>query len=203
MQVVGTDNQSTWRLRTFDFVGGALCATLVGIAAWLAFVHVGEAAQEVAALRTEIESTRHTLTTLEAAAQRQEAQVATRNLELGERGKLPAAAPVDQYLSVLSAAAAARQLTITSHSPGAQRRYGDVSELCIAFHVQGTSANLLRFMRDVEESPFWADIGYLRIEGGDAIGPPNTTLRRASFTFSLFAAVPTAVDAATPAGVKP
>lgn len=203
MQVVGKDKQSSWRLRAFDFLGGTICAALVGIAAWMAFVRVGEAGQQVAALRTEIESTRHTLTTLEAAAIRQEAQVATRNQELAERGKLPSAAPVDQYLSVLSAAAAAHNLTIISHSPGAHRRYGDVSELCVAFHVQGTSANLLRFMRAVEESPFWADIGYLRIEGGDAVGPPNTALRRASFTFSLFAAAPSAVGAPAPTEVKP
>lgn len=203
MQVVGRDNQSAWRLRLFDICGGALCAALVAVAGWLAFVHVGEAAQEVAALREQVESTRQTLTTVESAAIRQESLATARKAELGDRGKLPAAAPIDQYLSAMSAAAAAHNLTVIGHSPSAQRRYGDVFEQCISFQVQGSSANLLRFMRAVEDSPFWADIGYLRIEGGDSVGPPNSNLRRAALTFSLFAAAAVTPAPNTSAEVKP
>ena len=175
-------------MRAFDFGGGAICALLLIVAVWMALVHVGAAADEGTGLRANVDSSRQTLTTLEAAALRQETLRVARQGELAERGKLPSAPPVEEYLSAMAAAATAQQLNVLGHSPGVQRRYGDVLEQCLSFQVSGTAANLLRFLRTVEESPYWADIGYLRVEGGDAIGPPALQMRRASLTFSLFAA---------------
>jgi len=188
MQVVGNQTDHGWQLHAFDLGGGTVCALIVACAAWVAFVHVGKAAHESLDMRTHVESTRQTLSTLEAAALRQESLRETRSKELSERGKLPPAPPVEEYLSAMAAAAAAHQLNVMGHSPGVQRRYGDVVEQCLSFQVSGTAGNLFRFLRSVEESTYWADIGYLRIEGGEAAGAPLSQVRRASLTFSLFAA---------------
>lgn len=198
MQVVGRNIPSPWRLHALDAAGGALGAMLIGSAAWIAFVHVGGAAQEMVSLREQIESTRQTLATVETAALRQGSLVEARTTELGDRGRLPSSAPIEEYLSVMSAAAAAHQLTVVGHALSAQRRYGDVIEQCVSFQVQGAAPNLLRFLREVEESEFWADVGYLRVEGGDFATPHGAGLRRASLTFSLFAAA-----AAPPPGAAP
>lgn len=187
MQMVGKNREFTWRLRVLDLAGGATCVLLVGAAAWLAFVHLGQAQQEAQVLRADVETARQTLSTVEAAGKRQETLVLARQGALAERGRLPDAAPVEEYRSAMVAAADAHQLTVLGYSLGASRRYGDVSEQCLLFQVSGAAANLMRFLRAVEESPFWADIGYLRVEGDDAIGPANSAPRRASLTFSLFA----------------
>ncbi len=54
--------------------------------------------------------------------------------------------------------------------------------------------DITRFLRAVEETGFWADISYLKVEQGP--GPPRgeSTQRIASLTISLFSALPVEAD---------
>jgi hypothetical protein len=80
---------------------------------------------------------------------------------------------------------------VVRHNPLGPRSYPGLLEQRYAYEVMGRVADLARFLRDVEDAEFWADISYLKIDGGppsaDQGGEPNGE-RDALLTISLFSA---------------
>jgi hypothetical protein len=116
-----------------------------------------------------------------------------RQVELATSGQLPAQIPIEEYFQTLSRLAGRHHLRVVRHNPLGPRSYPGLLEQRYAYEVIGTMPDIARFFRAIEDAEFWADISYLKIDGGppsaDQGGEP-TDERDAILTISLFSAAP-------------
>ncbi|MFH1107979.1 MAG: hypothetical protein V1790_02105 [Planctomycetota bacterium] len=183
-------------LLLLDVLGAATLAACLLTSAWLTLFHSDHAVGELRDLRQTINSAAQDLSSLRAAADRQRATLKERQAELATHGQLPAHVPVEEYFQNLSRLAALHRLRVVRHNPLTSRSYPGLLEQRFAYEVMGTMPDLARFFRAIEEADFWADVSYLKIDGGprqaaarDQGGSvPTTDERVASLTISIFSA---------------
>jgi hypothetical protein len=77
---------------------------------------------------------------------------------------------------------------VVRHNPLGPRSYPGLLEQRYAYEVIGTQPDLARFLRAIEDAEFWADISYLKIDGGKRQGGEPTDECDALLTISLFSA---------------
>jgi hypothetical protein len=159
----------------------------------MAFLHNEHATQELGDFYSMISSATQNLTALRFAAEGQRATLKERQVELATSGQLPAQIPLEEYFQTLSRLAGRHHLRVVRHNPLGPRRYAGLLEQRYAYEVVGTMPDLARFFRAIEDAEFWADISYLKIDGGPPAadqGAEPTDDRDALLTISLFSADP-------------
>lgn len=174
-----------------DLTAAAACAVLLLACCWLALVRGERTRSELAELRASIAESRRNLDAIETVRDRQREMLRQKQVELADRGHLPEQTPVEEYFQALSSLAQRSGLSVMRHQPMLARSYPGLLERRYAYEVAGTFSSLMQFFRGIEESRYWADVSYLRIEQSDAIGT-NEPRRSAMLTMSVFSAGPTA-----------
>ncbi|MFQ5495959.1 MAG: hypothetical protein ACE5EX_11325, partial [Phycisphaerae bacterium] len=97
---------------------------------------------------------------------------------------------VEAYFEALSAMAARHQLRVIRDHPLGPRHYPGLVEQRFLYEVTGATANLMRFLKDIESTSFWVDVSYLRIWSNEGAGNRAADKRKAVLTLSLFSAPP-------------
>ena len=178
-------------LLLLDALGASLSGAGLLAALWMTFFHSEHATTELRDFTQMISSATQNLATLRSAGDGQRATLKERQVELATSGQLPAQIPIEEYFQTLSRLTIQHHLRVVRHNPLGPRSYPGLLEQRYAYEVIGTLPDLVRFLRAIEDAEFWADISYLKIDGGppsaDQSGEP-TGERDALLTISLFSA---------------
>jgi len=145
---------------------------------------------EITALRRSAKAGNRDLAALRAVCDHQRALLYQRQAELAKTGRLPDETPIEQYFQTLSELASQHGLKVLGQHPVSPRRYPGLLEQRYGYDLNGSFPDIARFLRAVEETDFWADISYLKVEqgAGQPMGVSNE--RAAALTISLFSALP-------------
>ena len=185
-------NRDKWSLRVIHVVGGCTVAGCLFGCAWLTLIRPDRARAEIDELTRLLHRTRQEHRVVTAARHRQRDTLRSYEAKLAETGQLPAQAPIEEYFQTLSNFAAKYNLRVVSHNPLTSRRYPGLLEQRYAYDVSGSLSDLIRFLKSIEESDFWADVSYLtlnsRNERANAAGRGRAE-RVAALTISLFSAL--------------
>jgi len=169
--------------------GCTVAACLVG-SFWLITVRSDDASARVLQLQQAVNTTSQELAAFRGARDKQRSILARRKAELAVTGQLPELPPTEHYFQTLSDLAEQHDLKVRRHQPVTPRFYPGLLEQRYAYELSGSLPDLVRFFRSVEGSEFWADISYLKVEGGQGGRNINNGERIASLTISLFSALP-------------
>ena len=175
-------------LLLLDVLGASTLGACLVTAAWLTLFHSDHATAELRDLRQTFNSAAQDLATLRAATDRQRATLKQRQAELATNGQLPAQVPAEAYFQNLSRLAAQHRLRVVRQNPLTPRSYPGLLEERYVYEVMGTMPDLARFFKAIEDADFWADVSYLKIDGGPRQGDAPTDERVASLTISIFSA---------------
>jgi len=171
-----------------DLAGGAVVAACLGAFVWFALLRTDRTSDVVGQLRGQLQAARHQARVLRAECDRQRLSLNAHQTELGETGELPVHARVEEYFRNLASLAAQHRVRVMRHNPLASRTYSGLLERRFSYQVTGATVDLARFLRAIELTEFWADVAYLKIEGG-----PNSAgvlpERVATLTISVFSAL--------------
>ena len=184
----------THPLLVIDFLGACAVGACVFAFGWLAMVRGDDVSVEITDLTRVVQAAKQDLATTRSVRDRRRILLTNRRAELASSGRLPDQAPVERYFERLSTLAALHQLRVRSHRPLSPRHYPGLLELRYAYDLSGAVPDITRFLRAVEETEFWADIGFIKLErrpGSPLAGPTECV---ASLTFSLFSALPVETD---------
>jgi len=177
-----------WKLRSLDAIGLFTVAVCLTVTLWLILVRWDQTKQQADELRGILRNAEQDRQSLRAAQLQQVDLLTRRQRELDASGRLPQRPPLEAYFQELSALAARRGLTVIRHQPLTEHRYPGLVEHCYAYEVSGTYPSLARFLRDIEKADYWADVGYLKLDGGPLLNTSEDALRVAQLTISLFSA---------------
>ena len=176
-------------LLLIDAVGVSVVAACVLGAVWMAFIRNDDAAAEIRQLRASIRDARQDLTHLLTTREEQDALLAQSKAELEQRGRLPEQTPIEDYFQTLTTLSNRYHLRVLRQNPLASRQYPGLLEQRYAYVLAGSMPDLTRFLWAVEETDFWADISYFKIENRPGRGTEGSKARVAELTLSLFSAV--------------
>lgn len=176
----------SWPLAVIDASGICIVGVCVGASLWLTLVRHENTQEEIVRLQETVQESHHQVVMLGELAERQRALLLSRRADLSQRGRVPERAPVEEYFRALSVLAARHNVRVVSQTPIESRNYAGLLEQCFAYEVAGSMPDLVRLFRDVEETEFWADISYLKIDQGLVEDHGAAPQRIAAFTLSLF-----------------
>ena len=185
-------------LHLIDIVGACILIGALGVFVWLTTVRSGQSAAELDSLKGQIQAAQQDVGTLRAARDRQRAVLADRQAQLAKTGRLPLDTPIEEYFQTLSRIAAQHQLRVIRHNPLTPRRYPGLLEHRYAYELTGSTPDLLRFLKWIEDSDFWADVSYLTVDRGPGPKDAPSNGRVARLAISLFSALPS--DTPSPGG---
>ena len=175
-------------LLLLDALGASLSGVGLLTALWMTFFHNEHATTELRDFTQMISSATQNLAALRSAGDGQRATLKERQVELATSGQLPAQIPIEEYFQTLSRLAIQNHLRVVRHNPLGPRSYPGLLEQRYAYEVIGIQPDLARFLRAIEDAEFWADISYLKIDGGKRQGGEPTDECDALLTISLFSA---------------
>ena len=181
-----------------DVLGGCVVAACLVGATWLTLVRNSQTTTEVDELKQLIHAARRDARSLRAAQEQQRATLARHQAELAKTGHLPLVSPIEEYFQTLSRLASKHHLRVVYHKPLTSRAYPGMLEQRYAYEVTGSTPDLVRFLKSIEQTDFWADVSYLKVDRGTVAGETATNARVAALTISLFSLLPS--DAASNKG---
>jgi hypothetical protein len=149
-------------------------------------VHNHQARREVKRLAQVISEARQDRRALETARDQQRVMLERNEAELAERGHLPDRAPVETYFRTLSAMALEHNVRVVRYNPLATRQYTGLLERRYAYEVTGSLPDLVRFLQAIEDTEYWADVSYMKLERGVGTEEVAANSRVAVLTISLF-----------------
>ncbi len=177
-------------LHIIDALGGCTVAACVLGFVWLTMIRNDPTAARIEELTSSVQRARQDVRVLQAAKDRQRVVLTNRQAELATTGQLPAQAPVEEYFQTLSTIASQNRLRVIRHNPLTPRRYPGLLEQRYAYELTGSMPDLLRFLKWIEDSDFWADVSYLTVAGGTGPEDAPSNGRAAVLAISLFSALP-------------
>lgn len=179
---------SRWQLRAIDLVGGGVAALGVAALLWSVVLRPDRTSAAIQELSEDLRVGRQRLAQVRAELQEQRSLVQSRRAQLDTAGKLPEQTRVEEYFQVLSGLATSNSVTLLRQNPLTSRLYPGLLERRYAYEVSGSAPDLVRFLKAIEESKFWADVSYLTIDQGVAGAGGVSRSRVARLTISLFSA---------------
>ena len=190
-----------------DAAGGACVAACVAAFIWLTLVRPQSPATTIRTLSLSVAELRSELVGFKALRDQEQSLVAARKAELADRGHLPDKPPVEEYFQTFARLAARHGLQVRSQTPLHSRAYPGLLEQRYVCEVVGPVSGIVRFLRAIEDTDFWADVSYLKIENrspqnnrrGSNASTSNAAFAR--LTISLFSAP--AVSESSAAGGTP
>ncbi len=184
-------------LRVIDLLGGSAVAACALGFVWFVAVGNDRTSTEIRKLTALIANAQRDAQSLQLAQAQQRATLEDRRVKLAERGQLPAKAPIEEYFRTLSALCSKHHLRVIHDNPLPSRSYPGLLEQRYAYEVAGSTLDLVRFLKAIEDTDFWADVSYLKVAQGKGAGRARgSTSRgisetsRATLTISVFSAAP-------------
>ena len=183
----------------FDVAGAAVMIGVAALGVWCGLLHPQTTSQHLAGLQSKLTAARSSLRVAESAKRRQLSELAALQEDIKLRGALPSRSPVEADLRTIAEVARNNQMELAQVKPAATKEYPGITELKYLVEARSTYEDILGFLREFEQSAFWADITELKISGQARKANKNDTLRSAEFVISLFASnSPSEVDEAIP-----
>lgn len=186
-------------LRIIDLLGGSVVAACAFGFVWFVAVGNDRTGSEIRKFTALIANAQRDAQSLQLAQAQQRATLEGHRLKLAERGQLPVKAPIEEYFRTLSALCARHHLRVIHDRPLPSRSYPGLLEQRYAYEVAGSTLDLVRFLKAIEDTDFWADVSYLTVAQGTGAGRARgSTSRgvsetsRATLTISMFSAAPPA-----------
>ena len=186
-----TKSDST--LMIIDAVGAFAALSCLSGFVWLTLIRTDVTGAELSASRRTMRMIQRDTAAMHNTIEAKTTSLAARREELVEKGSLPTIARTEDYFQFLSTTARRRNLRVLRHLPLSSRSYAGLLEQRYTFDVSGPTPNLLAFFTDIEQSEYWADVSYLRIQRGmdqSIIGGD----RNASLTISMYSNPPQPTD---------
>ncbi len=171
-----------------DVSCGCVLAACAGAFLWVTTVRRDETLADIRRNRNVVESAQRDLTTLNALRDEQRALLVRRSAELEKSGQLPVQAPTMEYLQTVSELATDHHLRLIGNRPAGSRNYVGLFEERIECELGGSLRDMVRFFHAIEETDYWADIGYLKVTGRTGSANGAFDQPKALLTFSLFSA---------------
>lgn len=177
-------------IAVIDVLGGCTVAACLCSFVWLTAVRNERTRGDLDALTQQLQRSLHDTVALQAARGKQQALLVGYKTDLATTGQLPAAAPTEDYFAKLSGFAERFRLRVVRVQPLSPRRYPGLLEQRYTYDVTGDTPDLIHFLQEIEETSFWADVSFLKIEAGKGPDSGGADPRAASLTISLFSALP-------------
>lgn len=198
--VTTNTQQSRIPLLVIDALGAMAVAACVFGVGWFLTVQGDRTTVDQKQLGGAIAFAQRNLRAVHAASKEQSALFTQHETELATAGHLPEEAPIEAYFQALSKLASSHQLRVVRQRPLASQEYPGLLEQRYAYEVAGTTADLVRFLKAIEETDFWADVSYLTIVGATPSRSGHRTTRQANdcaatLTLSMFSALPSTSSA--------
>ena len=171
----------------YDLVGISLTVGIVGVGIWLGFLQPRSASQRLSALKSDWSRKKAELRSVEEAKRRQSAELADLQKDIRSRGALPAQSPIEAELRTIDELARKNRMELDGVTPVTSKEYPGITELKYAVQGRSTFAGLLGFLRDFEQSTFWADVTRLKIGGRAGNRGEGNAFRPIEFEVNLFA----------------
>ncbi len=171
-----------------DLVGSALLLVFLSLFLSFTVLSSDDTTNEIVRLERNISQGTRALTELRVGLDQSRDQLQRNRETLDQHGKLPEHAPIDEYFRFLSRLADHHELRVLSHYPLGVRRYPGLLEQRFSFEVIGSLPDLARFFKDIEDSDYWADVGFLKITRPQAVPGADPRDRQAQLTLCLFSA---------------
>jgi len=178
---------SRWSIWGVDLACGAIVALLACVALWLLITYVDRSGQELAGMRKELARVRQSLARYQVAESAVQAKIKKQTADVAQQGTLPDQFPIGSYYRDLTTMAIKAGVTVQSQVPLVAAEYPGLVEQRSQFEVSGSLQSILTFFEAIEQSSYWADIGYFSLTQGSRRGT-STLERRAKFTISMFSA---------------
>ncbi len=185
-----------WSIWGVDLACGAMVALLACVAIWLIITYVDRSGQELTEIRKELARTRQSLARYQVAESAVQAKIKKQTADLAQQGTLPDQFPIGSYFRDLTSMAIKAGVTVQSQVPMVATEYPGLVEQRSQFEVSGSLQSILTFFEAIEQSSYWADIGYFSLAQGSSRGT-STLERHAKFTISMFSANTTDDDQPT------
>jgi len=176
-----------WSIWGVDLACGAIVVALVSCSLWFLVDYINCSGQKLSDMRSVFSNARQTLATLQVANVAQQAAIQQQTIDLTERGMLPSQFPTENYFQELTFWATQAGVTIQSQVPIVSTEYPGLAEARSQFEISGSLKAILTFFEDIEQSSYWADVGYFSLTQGGS-GEPSWLERNAKFTISMFSA---------------
>ena len=181
----------------FDVAGAAVTICVAALGVWCGLLHPQTTSQHLAGLQSKLTAARSSLRVAESAMRRQLSELAALQEDIKLRGALPSRSPVEADLRTIAEVARNNQMELAQVKPAAEKEYPGITELKYLVQARSTFEGVLGFLREFEQSAFWADITELKVSGQARKANRNDTLRSVEFVISLFASnSPSEVDEA-------
>lgn len=186
-----------WSVRLIDVTGCVAALACLLAAGWQTAVGQDRAHGEIRQLARLIQQARTDALRLQAAVEGQRELLARRQQELaalGSAARTPMDTAAEQYFQMLSGLLAENGLHLVRQSMRdvATDARPSVRAQRYLYEVTGPLAGLLRFLKAIEESDFWADVSGLEISplpvapNGGSSQPGAATARIATLHLSLY-----------------
>lgn len=180
-----------WPLRMVDILCGCIVAVCLSTLVWYTLIREDRTESEIQDITRRIHSIRRDTRRLRAEGQRYNAMLATYREELAETGQLPSETPIEEYFQTLSQLSSDHQLRVIKHQPLAPMEYNGLREQRYSYEVSGPFPKLVAFLKSIENTDFWADVSYLKLDavkGRPSEGADKSAHSTALLTISLFSA---------------
>jgi len=193
-----------WRNRSIlavDCAGAAIAICLVAGALWYGLYHLSRSSSRIAQLSVRNADARSMLNDLGRAIDRQEDKAGSLDVELQQRGRLPATIPVEDNLNTIAQLARIHNVQVLGVAPRSSIRYPTLFEARYGMMCAGTYHDLVGLLYDIEQSDIWGDVSFLQVK----TQPSHTAgdlddLRAADLTLSFYSSAGN--DGAHPVGTE-
>lgn len=165
-----------------DLVGGALLVLMAAVFLSMTVFAQDDTVAQIDTMERSIAEARRSLALVRANMDQSRARLRLNQRRMASQGRLPEAAPVDDYFRFLSSVATQNHLTVRNQIPLGEREYPGLKETPFTYEVAGSWPDLIRFLKAIENAPYWADVGYLTIHPL----AEHPEVRRAQLTVCLF-----------------
>jgi Tfp pilus assembly protein PilO len=178
----------SWSIRILDALCGCVVIACLSGFLWLTILREDGTKDEIETLKRVIHQAQQDRFTIIEDRRQQLEILADRQRKLEKTGRLPTETPVEEYFQTLAGVVSKHRLRVVKHHPLSTREYPDLLEQRYAYEVIGRLPDLVAFLRSIENTGFWADVSYLKVDPARGRKEAVPDERVASLTISLFSA---------------
>jgi len=172
-----------------DVAGTLLTAGIVVSAAWFSIFKPDTATSKMRVVAGELAHMRADLAQLQSLLDRHTRQRATLQQEAADKGRLTERSPAQHNLAAITGMAKKNGVRVLRVDPVAEVLYPNIQELRYRLETAGTYADHLRFLDEFEQSTFWSDLTFLKIEQTRADMLAFKPVRHGDLVVSFYAGV--------------
>ncbi len=171
----------------YDIAGTTIMLCLAAVATWCGAIHSPSVSGKLAEMETNLEKMESSLRNTENAIRRKTVELGDLQADIESRGALPSKSPVETNLRNITRLARDNEVELISVKPSEEKAYPGLTEIKYAIEAKSGFRDLVQFLKDFEESEFWADVTKLKVETGSRNRVANDNTQSSELVLSLFA----------------